>query len=112
VAEQKPDVCRKKKLSVSFKGETSFLVGDASDWSSLGCYFSWARTATCSAAEGPPGICLHISVPPHAAHPLSLVPDSGDCIHPNKCWKGSMAGHPEFWRFLKSEEDNIYNPDS
>ena len=37
VAEHKPDVCRKKKWSVSFKGDISLLVGDAPDCRSLGC---------------------------------------------------------------------------
>ena len=112
MAEHKPDVYRKKKWSVSFKGDISLLVGDSPHCCSLGCQFSWARTATCSAAEGPPGIvCISVCHHTQLIH-VSLLPDSGDCNHPNKCWKGSMAGHPEFWRILKSEEDNIYNPDS
>jgi len=43
---------------------------------------------------------------------VNLLSDSGDFNHPNKCWMGGMAGHQEFWRFLKSKEDNIYNQDS
>ena len=56
-------------------------------------------------------VCISVCHPTQITH-VSLLSDSGDCNHPNKCWKGPMAGHQEFWIFLKSEEDNIYNPDS